>query len=100
MSKNVEQIDEQASFLVKKIEIYQQALNVHPDNSLLHQIAQREDGKELLKKSLIHTKRCSLINLNSILLFKFMTNLRFRNLNLIIRTNKMAGYFSLPFQFN
>lgn len=50
MSKNVEQIDEQASFLVKKIEIYQQALNVHPDNSLLHQIAQREDGKELLKK--------------------------------------------------
>lgn len=48
MSKNAQQIDEQTSFLVKKIETYQKALDVQSNNSLLEQIAQREDGKELL----------------------------------------------------
>lgn len=42
MSQNVEQIDEQTSFLVKKIETYQKALDVQPNSSLLEQIAQRE----------------------------------------------------------
>lgn len=50
MGQNVNQIDKQTSFLLKKIEIYQKALDVHPDNSLLNQIAQREEGNELLKK--------------------------------------------------
>lgn len=48
MSQHTEQIDEQTSFLVKKIETYQKALDVQPNSSLLEQIAQREDGKELL----------------------------------------------------
>lgn len=50
MGQNENQIDEQTSFLLKKIEIYQKALDVHSDNSLLKQIAQRENGNELLKK--------------------------------------------------
>lgn len=50
MSQNVNKIDEQTSFLLRKIEIYEQALDVHSDNSLLNQIAQRENGNELLQK--------------------------------------------------